>query len=200
MVRVVVNGRTLTPVEISADILRAQPMAGRQDHLAEADVFADLDHVLPDGDRPQHLDLGLADALGVFDHDDGVRIRRDHAAGVDECALAFVQRHGRGPAHRHLAGDVEIGRQAGRGAVGVARSHGVAIHRGPREARQIVGGAQGLRQHTAQGIDNVQALGSDDGSKGRLESAPGFRGGLDLEQLGHEGDTTLKRLFECTWT
>ena len=131
------------PSASSPPISWGRSLAARRQHrIAGADVLADLDHVLALGGRRHDLDAALGaaavDPLRVLDHHDRVGVLRDHAAGVDQRGLADAQFDGADLAHGHFADDGEKGRQARRGAVGVAGVDCVTVDGGTAEVGQIL--------------------------------------------------------------
>ena len=84
-----------------------QAMARRQDRLALADIFADLNDVLSFGDGLHDLDARLVDALRILDHDHGIGARGHHATGMNDGRLTDTDFDGCRLAHGHLADNAE---------------------------------------------------------------------------------------------
>ena len=89
--------------EQAADVLRSQLMPARQDQGARGDILASLNHIFARGGGAQDFDFAFADGLRVFQHDDGIGARWQHAAGMDEQGIAGVDVVPRRFTHLQLA-------------------------------------------------------------------------------------------------
>ncbi len=138
-------------------------MAARRQHgIAAADILADLDDIFAGGRGLEEFDARVINFLGILDHDDRVRVVRDHAAGVDQRGFAHAKLDRADRAHGHFAGHGQEGGQAGRRAVGVGCVDRVAVDRGAAEVGQVLGGIELFGQHAIQRIGRGDTFRFDD--------------------------------------
>ncbi|MFN8643110.1 MAG: hypothetical protein U0802_16185 [Candidatus Binatia bacterium] len=163
-----------------AEVLGAQAAAAREHRRTASDVLADAQHVLPRRHAALDLDGAVADLVGVLDHHHRVGAARRHAAGGNVHRLPFAQRGARRGAHLDAAGKAQVNRHARRGAEGVGGAHGVTVHVGAIEVRQVARGLQGGRQHAAGRVAGGHALRREraQGADGRARLV----GGDDAEE------------------
>ncbi len=184
--------------EQAAQVSGAQAAAGRQNHIALPDIFADLDDILTRRDGAQDFDgVGKRQRgrfiqararydLGLFEHDHCICAGGNHAAGVDDSASAGRDRQAGVLPHGRLADDGQIGGEAARSAVGVGRGQRVAVHRGTGKIRQIVRGVDDGGQHAIQRRRHLDRFSGNGDRQMLTENLPGGGRRMDVVECWHD--------------
>ena len=168
-------------------------MPGWQDRRPGARVLPWLDDVLAGGDRSHDLDRGVIQLLCVLNHDHRVCAARQHPAREGDGSLAVENADLGRSAHRHLADDVEIGRQALRSAERVRGTDRVAVHGRAREGREIFRRYDGGAGHAPHGVGGGQTLRLHLGHAAVVQGTERSVGRQDVEELRH-GAPSIVRL------
>ena len=114
-----------------------------EDHLACADVLADLAHVLPGRGRGAQADAAVRQGLDVLGHDDGVAALGQGVAGVHGDVLPRRELNRR--RLRRAEGEGGRERHAVHGAGVIVRRADLGVHRAIAHAAAGVHGAHRLR-------------------------------------------------------
>ena len=137
----------------------------------------------PGAARPQDLDF-VTDRLRELNHDDGVGVRWQHAAGVDQQRFAGADVGPRRFAHCQLAAQLQESRQRLAGAESIGRPQRVAIDCALAKSGRALGRMQVSGEDAAEGVGGRNGLRARLRLPMRVQQRQGLSDRCDLEELG----------------
>ncbi len=144
---------------------RPEDRPGPQHEVARVDVLPTVTDV-PALGGAQPEGHGLGAPVAVLDGDDGIGPLRQGRAGHDPHRSAGLEDVAAGVTGGDVAVDRQVDRGVGSGGRDVGRAHGIPIHRGVGEARQVRPRDDVAREDPAQGGADADPLGRQRGEGG----------------------------------
>ena len=129
----------LTERSQQSRLLRAQTTPGRNEHMPRRGIFIVFENMIARSLRAHKLDQIFSGRTGIFHHDHAVGSLRQHAARQDAGGLPRLERKLGCTPHGAVSHAFQKRRRTFLSAEHIPGPHGITVHRGAVEARQIFG-------------------------------------------------------------